>query len=54
MKWYNTAFEYESNRNMAFEEMKNSGIRCDMFDMNGYYYISWCPFSKNYIKQQYK
>ena len=46
MKWYNTAFEYESNRDMAFEEMKNAGIRCDMFDMNGYYYISWCPFSK--------
>ena len=47
MKWYNTAFKYESNRDMAFEEMKNAGIRCDMFNMNGYYYISWCPFSKN-------
>lgn len=46
MKWYNTAFKYESNRDLAFEEIKASGIRCDMFDMNGYYYISWCPFSK--------
>ena len=46
MKWYNTAFKYKSNRDKAFEEMKNANIRCDIFNMDEHYYISWCPFSK--------
>lgn len=48
MKWYNTAFKYESDRDMAFEEMKNANIHCDKYIVgDGYYYLGWCPFSKN-------
>lgn len=47
MKWYNTAFKYESNRDMACVELKASGIRCDKYITgDGYYYLGWCPCSK--------
>lgn len=47
MKWYNTAFKYESNRDMSYDELKASGIRCDKYIIeDGYYYIGWCPFSE--------
>lgn len=47
MKWYNTAFKYESIRDMAYDELKAAGIRCDKYIAgDGYYYIGWCPFGE--------
>lgn len=47
MKWYSTAFKYESNRDMAYDELKASGIRCDKYITgDGYYYIGWLPIGK--------
>ena len=47
MKWYNTAFKYEYNRNRAYDELKARGIRCDKYITgDGYYYLGWCPFGE--------
>lgn len=47
MNWYSTAFKFMVDRDMAYNDMESVGIRCDRFITgDGYYYLGWCPFSK--------